>query len=89
MALSKSVFFTDISGVEREVVGAYIVVSGIRSSKLQAVATVHEKTEKDGNIIAESEHAFVPDYSDGAKNGLAQAYSHLKTLPEFADAADC
>lgn len=89
MALSKSVFFTDISGVEREIAGAYIVVSEIRSSKLQAIAQVYTKTGKDGKVISDAEYAFVPDYTDGAKNVLSQAYEHLKTLPEFAGAADC
>lgn len=89
MALSKSIFFTDISGVEREMAGAYIVVSGIMSSKLQAIAQVYTKTGKDGKLISDAEYAFVPDYNDGARNLLAQAYDNLKTLPEFADAVDC
>lgn len=89
MALSKSIFFTDISGVEREVQGAYIAVYGIRSSKLQAIAQVSTKTGKDGNLLYEAEYAFVPDYTDDAKNLLAQAYAYIKTLPELAGSIDC
>lgn len=28
-------------------------------------------------------------YDIGGKNPIAQAYAHLKTLPEFSDAVDC
>jgi hypothetical protein len=34
-------------------------------------------------------YSFVPSVVDGAENFIAQAYAHLKTLPEFADAVDC
>lgn len=33
--------------------------------------------------------SFSPDMTEGAKNFVAQAYDHLKTLPEFANAKDC
>jgi hypothetical protein len=33
--------------------------------------------------------SFTPDMSDGAANFIAQAYDHLKTLPEFVNAKDC
>lgn len=32
---------------------------------------------------------FKPSVADGSTNFIAQAYEHLKTLPEFADATDC
>ena len=32
---------------------------------------------------------FKPSVEDGATNFIAQAYEHMKTLPEFADAVDC
>lgn len=40
------------------------------------------------SYVTGKEYSFVPDNSDGAKNWLAQAYDHLKTLPEFASATD-
>lgn len=42
--------------------------------------------EPNAHLVAVS---FTPDISDGAANFIAQAYAHLKTLPEFANAKDC
>ena len=39
--------------------------------------------------IASKSFMFTPDMTDGAKNYRAQAYEHLKTLPEFSGAIDC
>lgn len=42
--------------------------------------------EPHAHLVAVS---FTPDMAEGAKNFIAQAYDHLKTLPEFANAKDC
>jgi hypothetical protein len=42
---------------------------------------------KDGINVLNKSYAFVPNL-DG-RNFIAQAYEHLKTLPEFAGATDC
>jgi hypothetical protein len=34
-------------------------------------------------------YAFTPSVEEGASNFIKQAYEHLKTLSEFADAEDC
>jgi hypothetical protein len=47
----------------------------------EVVAIVDEK------VVETISAAFVPNL-DG-KNFIAQAYDHLKTLPEFAGAVDC
>jgi hypothetical protein len=36
-----------------------------------------------------SEDVMTAPYSLDGVNPIAQAYAHLKTLPEFADAVDC
>jgi hypothetical protein len=36
-----------------------------------------------------SEDVITAPYSLDGVNPIAQAYEHLKTLPEFADAVDC
>jgi hypothetical protein len=33
--------------------------------------------------------SFIPDMNAGSANFIAQAYVHLKTLPEFSGATDC
>jgi acyl-CoA thioesterase len=40
-----------------------------------------------GKVVDTISASFVPDM-DG-KNFIAQAYDHLKTLPEFSGATDC
>jgi hypothetical protein len=37
--------------------------------------------------IASEQYSFVPEMKNS--NFIAQAYEHLKTLPEFAGATDC
>jgi hypothetical protein len=44
-------------------------------------------TQKEGQKIDSKIYQFTPDLS--GPNFIIQAYEHLKTLPEFADATDC
>jgi|DEB0MinimDraft_6_1074348.scaffolds.fasta_scaffold124600_2 hypothetical protein len=62
----------------------YIKVVEVRGGKENMVAIV-QTTLKD-NLLLTEHFDFVPDLN-GA-NFIAQAYEHLKTLPEFAGAAD-
>jgi hypothetical protein len=34
-------------------------------------------------------YSFTPSVDESSANFIKQAYEHLKTLPEFADAIDC
>lgn len=43
--------------------------------------------EKGASIVVS--YPFIPSVTDGAPNFTAQAYEHIKTLPEFAGAVDC
>lgn len=36
-----------------------------------------------------NEQQYSCDYEIAGNNPIAQAYEHLKTLPEFSDAVDC
>jgi hypothetical protein len=45
--------------------------------------------DKAKGAAAIASYSFTPSVADGAKNFIAQAYEHLKTLPEFTDAVDC
>ena len=65
----------------------YYKVSQVSASKEKAVANVHAMTENGGSVIDRKEYIFVPDLN--GTNFIAQAYEHLKTLPEFAGATDC
>jgi len=49
---------------------------------------VHVDGSKDGEHVAAYRSAFIPSVGAGAANFIAQAYQHLKTLPEFSGAED-
>jgi hypothetical protein len=55
--------------------------------RLNADGTRQEVPTSGGEFVATQHHSFVP--SMGGKNFFAQAYDHLKTLPEFNGALDC
>lgn len=77
----------------------YCRVNKIYGSKHEVRFTLaylsEDGTDDDGNPVrgqtyaSAKEFAFVPNNNQTAKNWLVQAYAHLKTLPEFADAVDC
>jgi hypothetical protein len=63
----------------------YVKVENISTSKSVAACTV--SATKDGYQVAQKQYGFTPNLS--GENFIAQAYAHLKTLPEFANATDC
>lgn len=50
---------------------------------------VELKGTKNGQQIDGFSFSFIPTVEEGSSNFIAQAYEHVKTLPEFADAVDC
>ncbi len=73
-------------GRKNVAIDAYIKVVEITSTKEQAVAKVVFSNDK---VKFEKPYVVIVSVSDGSKNFIAQAYEHLKTLPEFAGATDC
>ena len=65
-------------------INARIKVEYVNASKLRATCFV---SFSNASVQYEKTFEFVPDL-DGP-NFVKQAYEHLKTLPEFADAVDC
>jgi hypothetical protein len=59
-------------------------VSGDKSN-IKALATFSD--ESTNARVMHKEYVFAPNLNGG--NFIAQAYEHLKTLPEFAGATDC
>lgn len=75
------------AGTHKISFSAYIKVVEIYGSKEKVTATVNFKGE---NLVQFNKQYDVPMLvDDGAANFIAQAYEHLKTLPEFASAIDC
>jgi hypothetical protein len=72
-----------------EIADAYWRVEQVTATKNEAVCVV-TVNKKDGDLLTQvsnKRYSFFPDLS--GKNFIAQAYDHLKTLPEFAGATDC
>jgi len=64
---------------------AYLRVDKIEGNKTVMSCVVNAYSE---NVIIDTkQHSFVIDVN--GENFIKQAYLHLKTLPEFADAEDC
>lgn len=69
-------------------VSSYVRVESILASKASASAVaVWRQNDGSGIAFDRTEFGFIPDLS--GPNFIAQAYLHLKTLPEFAGATDC
>lgn len=90
MALLKTI--TTNTGIE--VQNAYIRVDAVAGYKGGIEASVNfyvsQQAFVDGNgYVQQKIINFVPSVEQGSENFIAQAYGHLKTLPEFADAIDC
>jgi hypothetical protein len=74
------------NGIQRVSFSAYIKVINIIGNKNEIQATVNFK----GDIEQFTKIYTVPvSVEDGSFNFIAQVYTHLKTLPEFAGAVDC
>lgn len=87
MALSKDVNFFVNGSIDVKVEKAYLQVSKISGNKDKIEFFVEFKQSKDITTFKTEVHDFQPSL-DG-KNFIAQAYEHLKTLPEYAGATDC
>lgn len=66
---------------------AYWRVEKISGNKLQCKCSVEIYTEDKKHTLGTKDYYFQPDLN--GNNFIAQAYAHLKTLPEFAEAEDC
>jgi len=65
----------------------YIKVATVIASKSEGQATVVFSAKTKDLILFERNFLFPIDLE--GPNPIKQAYLHLKTLPEFADAIDC
>jgi hypothetical protein len=83
MALQKA--YQTVHGIDLP--SAYIRVEGISfTSKTSMTFNVRFYNDKDRPFITEDQ--FGISYDIYGSNPYVQAYEHLKTLPEFAGAAD-
>ena len=73
-------------GTEKITFSAYVKVEAISGNKSEIYATVNFS----GDTFEFKKQYEVPvSVEANSPNFIAQAYMHLKTLPEFAGAVDC
>lgn len=87
MALRKTLKIKDNFGIEITFDDAYIKVMHIYGTKDLLNAHVGVYVQKDGAQLESKAFEF-PLSLDG-KNFIAQAYDHIKTLPDFENSKDC
>jgi hypothetical protein len=86
MALEQTISFKTQYG-DVVVNNVYIKVVQVNATKDHGTAHVRYYKQKDGNLLNEKSLDF-PVVLEG-KNFIEQAYMHIKTLEEFAQAKDC
>ena len=74
------------TGQSKVAIAAYIKVQSISGDKNNINATV---MFTDDNIQFNKQYGFPASVIDGAPNYIKQAYTYLKTLPEFENSEDC
>ncbi len=91
MALRKNIEVTPKGfDTSSQLSNAYIRVDSISGNKNNIDATVVFYNDKDDQKIPAQvkTYRFSPDTDQSAKNFIAQAYEHLKTLSDFSGATD-
>lgn len=87
MALKKQITLKSNFGDDVFFNNAYVKVGSLHGDKNSLRIDVNVHRTEGGAVVDRHQFYFSPTL-DG-KNFIAQAYEHLKTLPEFAGAIDC
>jgi hypothetical protein len=87
MALKKTITLKSNFGTDAEFDNAYIKARSVNFSKESAQVNVDFYKSNEGKRLIIKQYDFSVDLN--GENPIKQAYLHLKTLPEFADAVDC
>lgn len=86
MALQKTMEIQNNLGLTSTIDNAYVKVERVDCSKTSNTIEIGVYLNDKSKKVQINFYGFVYDL-DGA-NPIKQAYEHLKTLPEFADATD-
>lgn len=70
-------------------IDAYHRVEGVRLNGKTNMSFQVRSYKDNSGVQAFADKAYDAVYDLNGDNPVAQAYAYLKTLPEFADAADC
>lgn len=89
MAIKKTITAQNNFGEMSVLPDCYCKVTRLTGDKTAMHFNV-EVYNADKNRVYKTETVtFEPSVADGAKNFIAQAYDHLKTLPDYAGGTDC
>lgn len=89
MALQKNMTLKNNFNEESVIKNAYIQIYEVSGGKLNLNVKYFIKQENKVNVVDRRSFNFSPSVENNSANFIAQAYNHLKTLPEFAGAVDC
>jgi hypothetical protein len=71
-----------------EAINAYHRVEGVRLNGKQSMSFQLRSYKDNSGLPAFADVSYQAEYNLAGDNPIKQAYEHLKTLPEFAGAAD-
>ena len=89
MALQKNMTLKNNFNEESVIRNAYIQIYEMSGGKLNLNVKYFIKQENKINVVDKRRFVFTPSVETNSANFIAQAYDHLKTLPEFAGSVDC
>ena len=88
MAFLSSITLANNFGDEQTFDNVYIKVDSVDARKSGSTVYASYSKAKNDVVLTHSVFNFDADLESGP-NHIKQAYLHLKSLPEFADAVDC
>lgn len=89
MALKINLNLVNNFGQISNLKNCYCKVTQIVGDKTRINFKVVVMNEEKNFVYQDETFWFDPSVDENAKNFIAQAYEHLKTLPQFASAVDC
>lgn len=89
MALKTNIDLVNNFGQISSFKNCYCKVTQILGDKATINFKVVVMNEDKNFVYQEEAFGFNPSVDENAKNFIAQAYEHLKTLPNFSKAQDC
>ena len=89
MALKTNIDLVNNFGQVSNFTNCYCKVTQIVGDKNQINFKVLIMNEDKNLVYKEETFGFTPSVDEDAKNFIAQAYEHLKTLNQFASSVDC
>jgi hypothetical protein len=87
MALTKRIELKNNFGELSFFPNCYIKVATVSGNKDSIACCVNFQKNEGGQFLDSQSFTFTPSMT--GSNFIAQAYEHLKTLPEFDGATDC